>query len=128
MRHGFYTGTILAELQQMLPVIEALSRTHILALEHRDERVEASAGQSALILTDAELVVADATHDDADRLRDQLQKEATSTESRLQAVTSRLQTRRSSPALPRMSSSDSAHWRKACRQLQRLRSELQELD
>ncbi len=124
-----YTGTILAELQQMLPVIEALSRTHILALEHRDERVEASAGQSALILTDAELVVADATHDDADRLRDQLQKEATSTESRLQAVTSRLQdetflSRAPADVIERQRSLAESLQDK----LQRLRSELQELD
>jgi valyl-tRNA synthetase len=123
-----YTGTILAELQQMLPVIEVLARTHILALEHRDERVEAAAGQSALVLTDVELVVADATHDDAGRLREQLQKEATTTESRLQAVMSRLQdetflSRAPADVIERQRSLAESLQDK----LQRLRSELQEL-
>ncbi len=86
-----YAGTILAALQELLPAIESLSRTHIVSLEHRDERLEDAGGRGALVLTDAEIVVADVSADHADRVKEQLEKELATTSSRLEAVDSRLQ-------------------------------------
>jgi len=86
-----YTGTILAALQEMLPAIESLSRTHILSLEHRDGRTEDTGSRGALVLTDAEIVVADISADHAVRVREQLEKELSATGARLEAVATRLQ-------------------------------------
>jgi valyl-tRNA synthetase len=85
-----YTGTILEDLNAMLPAIESLSRTRILSLEHRDSRTDDAGGRGALVLADAELVIADASPDDAGRIREQLEKESLATESRLAAVRTRL--------------------------------------
>ena len=85
-----YTGTILADLQQMLPAIESLSRTRIRSLEHRDGRADEALSRGALVLTDAEIVIADASPEHADRVRDQLEKEATTTRARLDSVEARL--------------------------------------
>jgi len=74
----------------MLPVIESLSRTHILSLEHRDSRPEESASRGALVLTDAEIVIAAASQEHVDRIQEQLEKEATTTRSRLESVQNRL--------------------------------------
>ncbi|MBN1151586.1 MAG: valine--tRNA ligase [Dehalococcoidia bacterium] len=85
-----YAGTILSDLKELLPAIESLSRTRILDLEHRDERTEAPTARGALVLTDAEIVVADASPDHVDRVTEQLQKEASITRERLQSVDGRL--------------------------------------
>ncbi len=85
-----YTGTVLSDLREMLPAIESLSRTHILSLEHRDGRADDSGSRGALVLADAEIVVADVSADHADRVRDQLQKESSTTVARLQSVEARL--------------------------------------
>jgi len=86
-----YTGTILSELQRLLPAIETLSRTRILSLEHRDGRTGDTDSRGALVLADAEIVVADMSDDHAIRVREQLQKEAGATSARLEAVEARLQ-------------------------------------
>ncbi|NLE94909.1 MAG: valine--tRNA ligase [Dehalococcoidia bacterium] len=85
-----YTGTILSDLQQLLPAIEMLSRTHILSLEHRDSRAEEPTTGGALVLSDAEIIVADASPEHVDRVREQLQKEAETTRNRLQSIDARL--------------------------------------
>ncbi len=85
-----YSASVLAELQQMLPSIEALSRTRILGLSHRDERPEPSSGDVALILADADIVVAAGSAEEASRIREQLQKEMEATRSRLDPVRKRL--------------------------------------
>jgi valyl-tRNA synthetase len=85
-----YTGTILSDLKEMLPSIEALSRTRILGIEHRDGRTDEAASRGALVLAEAEIVIADASSDHVNRVREQLEKEEATTRSRLQSVESRL--------------------------------------
>ena len=85
-----YTGTILSDLTEMLPVIESLSRTRILSLEHRDSRPDDSVSGGALVLTDAEIVIAAASQDHIDRIQEQVEKEAATTRSRLESVENRL--------------------------------------
>jgi len=85
-----YTGTLLDEFQDMLPAIESLSRTRILSLEHSSSRPEASPGQVALILTDAEVLVAASSAEEGRRLQEQLLKEAAATRARLEPIERRL--------------------------------------
>ncbi len=85
-----YTGTLLTELQAMLPAIESLSRTCILSLEHRDNRPEDMPGQLGLILGDADILVSASSAEDALRFKAQLQKETAITRERLAAIESRV--------------------------------------
>ncbi len=85
-----YSATALEDLQRLIPAIESLSRTRILSLEHRERRPEQTSGQVALILADADVVVAASSAEETRRIKEQLRKEVAVTKARLEPVEDRL--------------------------------------
>ncbi|MCK9357743.1 MAG: valine--tRNA ligase [Dehalococcoidia bacterium] len=89
---SIYTGgAILEKLQPLAPAVESLARTHILRLADRDARGDSAESQRAIVLADAEIVVARISPEEALRVRTQLEKEAEVTRTRLLSVTGRLE-------------------------------------
>ncbi len=85
-----YTGTLLTELQELLPAIERLSGTRILSLEPRKSRQQDMPGQLGLILSDADILISASSAEDALRIKAQLQKETAITRERLTTIESRI--------------------------------------
>ena len=85
-----YASDVLADLRHLLPATELLSRTRIIGLQHRDNRPEEAKSRGALVLPDAELLIADQSSSQVDRIREQLVKETGLTRGRLQSVEARL--------------------------------------
>ena len=86
-----YTSTTLIEdLRSLVPQIEGLARTHVRRLSERDARGEGAESQGAIVLADAEVVVARVSAEEEARVRALLEKEADTTRTRLQSIEGRL--------------------------------------
>lgn len=88
---SIYTSSELLErLRALVPAIESLARTHVHHVSDRDARTGSTESERAIVLGDAEVVVAKASADEAERIRTQLEKEAGTTRDRLQSIAARL--------------------------------------
>lgn len=86
---ALYAGDVLEEIRKMKPIIEMLGRVGITDMGERGERAEV-AGQTVIVLADAEVAIAGASAEDVQRVRAQLEKEAETTRARLESVEQRL--------------------------------------
>ncbi|MBN1855530.1 MAG: valine--tRNA ligase [Dehalococcoidia bacterium] len=90
MEARLYSGSILEELKMMVPMIEHLSRTHILEVDDTAARQSNVDTQGTIILTDAEIVLTGITSADIEKIREALVKESDSTRARLDSIEVRL--------------------------------------
>jgi len=90
MEAQLYSGSVLEELRKLAPMIEHLSRTHIVAVEDTTARQGKADSQGTIILTDAEIVLAGVTSADIEKIREALVKESATTRTRFEAIETRL--------------------------------------
>jgi valyl-tRNA synthetase len=90
MEARIYAESILEQMRTLVPLIENLSRTRIISVQNRESRVGGGDSQEAIILTDAEIVLAGVNAAEAERNRQLLLKEAESARARLEGVEQRL--------------------------------------
>lgn len=90
MEARIYAGSILEQMKTLVPLIERLSRTHVVSVQDRESRLDGGDNQGTIILTDAEIALAGVNAAEAERIRQLLLKESESTRARLEGVEQRL--------------------------------------
>ena len=89
LKAALFASDVLTELREMRPIVELLGRVKITDVSERTQRTEV-AGQTVIVLADADVAIAGASAEDLERVFTQLQKEAEVTRGRLESIEQRL--------------------------------------